>query len=651
MGVGGQAKYVQAPRSIGIDTHGALEEDTLLLRGFTGSEGISRLFSFHLDLLSERTSIPFDRIVGKPVTVRLGKPGQEARLIHGYVNGFAQSGNDRTFTHFRAEVVPWLWFLTLHTNSRIFQKKSIPEIIQDVFQEDRYRKVAEYLPMIDFGGYKQREFCVQYQESDFHFVSRLMEQYGIFYFFSHEKGKHTLVLGDAPSVHSSCPKVSQVRYEYVSTGAETSLGDAVTQLDIHQQVGPGKFTVNDYNFKTPKTRLNASAESTVRIAGNEKYEVYEYATDHLDVAEGDELARLRMEEIEARHTELSGSGGCRSFTAGYAFTVVGLRTPYALMCQCCGGNKNTYVLTEVQHSASVGADYAATTSAAEIYSNTFTCIPHSLKYRPPRDHRKVILGPQTALVVGRQGEEIDTDEYGRVKVHFYWDRWDKQDQDSSCWIRVSYPWAGGNWGSVAIPRIGQEVIVEFLEGDPDRPIITGRVYNEDNKPPYDLPANKTQSGTKSRSSKGGKAPNFNEFRLEDKKGSEEVYLHAEKDFNTVVENDDNVKVKRHNTIKVEEGHQTITIEMGNHTMDVDQGHHTLRVKQGNQELDVSMGHATLNVNMGNRDVSVPVGTYQLKANQVKVTATTDLTLQCGAGKININVAGIITIQGTLVKIN
>jgi type VI secretion system secreted protein VgrG len=311
--------------------------------------------------------------------------------------------------------------------------------------------------------------------------------------------------------------------------------DIIHRWQMEQELRPGKYALTDYNFETPSTSLAANVNSTVNIGGNGKFEVYDYPGEYLKKAEGDQLVKLRMEEEEAPHLVVSGSSTCRAFTPGYRFDLEGHYNQ---------AMDASYVLTAVQHAATVGANYPARgAEVGESYSNHFTCMPYDVPYRPLRVTPKpIVQGPQTAVVVGKGGEEIWTDKYGRVKVQFHWDREGKRNENSSCWIRVSHPWAGKGWGAVAIPRMGQEVIVDFLEGDPDQPIITGRVYNAEQMPPYELPANQTQSGIKSRSSKGGSTDNFNEIRFEDKKGSEEMYIHAEKDQSTVVENDQTIAV-------------------------------------------------------------------------------------------------------------
>ena len=519
--------YTQEHRLIAIDT--PLGEDALLLRGFTGQEGMSQLFHFHLDLLSTDPAIPFKQIVGQRVTLRILLADGSQRYINGCVSRFAQTSNDMRFTHYRAEVVPWLWFLTRTADCRIFQNMTVPDIILKICKDLGFSDVKNALQ----GSFEPRDYCVQYRETDFNFVSRLMEQYGIFYFFEHEEDKHTLVLANSPTAHRPCPEQPKARYDY-SAGAILD-EDVITSWQMEQELRPGQYALTDYNFETPSTRLLANTNSVVNVGNNGKFEIYDYPGEYLKKAQGEQLVKLRMEQEEASHVVVSGVSTCRAFIPGYCFDLQG---------HPCQDMNQSYVLTQVQHVATMGDSYSGEGSEAiPHYTNHFSCTPRKVPYRPPRVTPKpTVQGPQTAVVVGRAGEEIYTDKYGRVKVQFHWDREGKKNENSSCWIRVSHPWAGKGWGAVAIPRMGQEVIVDFLEGDPDQPIITGRVYNAEQMPPYDLPANQTQTGIKSRSSKGGGADNFNEIRFEDKKGSEEMYIHAEKDQNTVVENDQTIAV-------------------------------------------------------------------------------------------------------------
>jgi len=515
--------YSQAERLIAFES--PLGKDVLLLEGFTGQEGISRLFHFNLDLLSENNSLAYKNIIGQRVSIRIKLQDDKERYINGFVSRFSQSGGIQWFTRYQAEVVPWLWFLTRTADCRIFQNMTIPDIIAKIFSDLGFTDFKKSLQ----GTYSPREYCVQYRETDFNFISRLMEQYGIFYYFEHTKDKHTLVLADSPSAHQPCPHQPKARYDFASAGIE--LEDVVTSWQVFQELRPGKYALTDYNFETPSTSLMANVPSTIKVGGNDKFEIYDYPGEYLSKGDGDQLAKIRMQEEEAPYLVGQGASTCRAFASGYTFT---LEDYYRQDLN------QAYVLTEVRHFATTGGAYhsgvGGSDKLGESYSNRFSAIPKSVPYRPPRlTPKPAVQGPQTAVVVGKKGEEIWVDKYGRVKVQFHWDREGKRDEKSSCWIRVSQPWAGKNWGAMWIPRIGQEVIVEFLEGDPDQPIITGRVYNAEVMPPYELPKYQTRSTFQSRSSKGGASANYNEIRFEDLKGKEQIFINAERDLDVRVE--------------------------------------------------------------------------------------------------------------------
>lgn len=528
--------YTQANRLIAIDT--PLGKDVLLLRGFRGQEAISRLFSLDLDLLSTDPEIKFENIIGQKVTIRVRLGKDKERYFHGMISRFVQTGSTVGLVNYRATMVPALWFLTRTADCRIFQGKKVPDIIQEIFKENGITDIKTVLK----ATYEPREYCVQYRETDFNFVSRLMEQHGIFYFFEHEEKKHTVILSDDLSAHQPCPEQSKVSWN--PQGSASLDEDVITGLQWEETFRFGQYAVTDYNFETPSTSLRAEVKTQIEVGGNGKYEIYDYPGEYGKKAEGDGIAKIRMQEEEAQYKVMSGSGTARVFTTGYKFTL----QDYDARKDVNGD----YVLTQVQHVASVGNTYA-TGAAGGLekgdYSNSFTCIPAKRPFRPPQVTPKpMVQGPQTAVVVGKSGEEIWTDKFGRVKVQFHWDRYGKMNESSSCWVRVSQNWAGKQWGGVFIPRIGQEVIVEFLEGDPDRPIITGRVYNAEQMPPYGLPASQTQSGVKSNSSKGGGGSN--ELRFEDKKGSEEIYLHGQKDWTIAIENDKNQTVGHDESLTV-----------------------------------------------------------------------------------------------------
>jgi type VI secretion system secreted protein VgrG len=522
--------YTQEGRLITLTT--PLGEDVLLLAGFSGHEAISRLFSFHLDLLTEHGPIDFTQIIGKNVTISVAQSDNTLRYFNGMVNQFAQSGSDTNFMHYQMEVVPWTWMLTRYADCKIFHNKKVGDILEQVFQD---RGFQDYNLSLN-GGYSPLEYCVQYRETDFNFISRLMEQNGIFYFFQHEKGKHTMVIADSSSIHEPCPGQESAGYNLMGGGLETD--DVVNTWNIEQELRTGKYTLTDYNFKTPSASLLATESTIYSVGGNASFEIFDYPGEYTTRGDGSAFAKLRMQEDEAGHLVAHGSSVCRAFTSGYKFDLVD---------HYQDSMNASYVLTEIQHIASVGETYSGSGGGNDNYSNHFTCIPETVPFRPARlTPKPFVQGPQTAVVVGKSsdvgdgddggggdGEEIWVDKYGRVIVLFPWDRAGK----CSCRVRVSQDWAGQGWGAITIPRVGQEVIVSFLEGDPDRPIITGRVYNADQTVPYPLPDNQTRSTFKTRSSKYGGTDNYNELRFEDKKGDEQIFLRGEKDFDTRLKND------------------------------------------------------------------------------------------------------------------
>lgn len=654
--------YTQENRPIAIKT--PLGDDVLLLQGFTGTEAMSRMFQFHLDLLSENRSIAFADIVGKRVTVRISLASGDERYFNGFVSRFAQSGSDVRFAYYQMEVVPWLWFLTRNADCRIFQNMTIPDIIQQVFKNRGFTDFKLSLT----GDFEPREYCVQYRETDFNFVSRLMEQYGIFYYFEHEETKHTLVLGNSPSALQSCSNQSTARYNTTFGGWDDE--DVVTGWHIEQELRTGKYSLTDYNFETPNTNLLSSDPTVFSVDGNSAFEIYDYPGIYLTKSQGDNLTKLRMQEEETPHLVITGTGVCRSFTSGYKFT---------LADHARKDMNEEYLITQVQHAASVSRSYAfGETGMGESYSNHFTCIPASVPFRPPRITPKpFVQGPQTAVVVGKSGEEIWVDKYGRVVVQFYWDRQGKHNEKSSCWIRVSQPWAGKNWGAIWTPRIGQEVVVSFLEGDPDRPLITGRVYNADQVPPYTLPDNQTQSGFKSRSSKGGGASNYNEIRFEDKTGSEYFLMHAERlktetvekdsiemvghDRWLTVENDQNELIKGNKNLHVNKDHmEKIDGNMHIHVVqaqkqkvDGDQNNHVMgnlneKIEQSSS-LNVGM---SLNEKVGmNQAMDVGMDCYVKAGMNMVLEAGIAMTLKASGGFITIGPGGIFISGQPMVMIN
>ncbi|KPK35886.1 MAG: hypothetical protein AMJ65_17030, partial [Phycisphaerae bacterium SG8_4] len=474
-------------------------------------------------------------------------------------------------------------------------------------------------------SYPKREFCVQYRETHLNFVSRLLEEEGIFYFFRHSASKHILTLADDGSAVKPCETQSTARMA-VQVGAIQQEA-VVLALECEHSAYVGTVTLRDYDYLKPSLKLESS------VSGDGKEELYDYTfPGNLTTPDdGDRLARLQLEEQEQWRELVRGESTCRSFHSGFHFDLEGHYRRDV--------NKK-YQLLQIHHSGQ-NTTFHAQGPRESDYHNSFVAIPHKAPFRPQRVTPKpVVQGSQTAVVVGKSGEEIWVDKHGRVKVQFHWDRDGKKDENSSCWVRVASSWAGKGWGLIQIPRIGQEVIVDFLEGDPDMPIITGRVYNGEMVPPYALPGNQTQSGVRSRSSKGGGTSNYNELRFEDKKGSEEILLHAEKDLVVEVENDETHGVE-HDRVTTIKNDETKTIEEGNEVITIKQGDQTLDIKQGDQKVTLGQGNQSLTLKTGNRSVTLDKGgeTVRLKMGDQKVQLDKgNLTTEVKMGNVSTKAA-------------
>ena len=666
----------QQSRLLAMDT--ALGADKLGVRSITVQEQLSRLFQFEAELSSEDGMVDFDQVVGHNATIRLELAAKATRYFNGYVSRFVQVANQGRYAHYRATLVPWLWFLTRAADCRIFQNKKVPDILEDVFKAHGFTDYKLSLTET----HPTREYCVQYRETDFNFVSRLMEQEGIYYFFTHEDGKHTLVLADSISAHNPFKGYEEITFSELEKGAAGR--EVVTDWILEKEVQPVACALNDFDFTKPKSSLLVSS-SVTRSHGGAVYEIYDYPGEYLTSGDGDHLAGVRLAEWQTRYETTRGQSSARGLAAGFLFK---------LKSHPRADQNRDYLITGVSLHVDAG-EYASTAAGqggGEFFSCSFTAIDKTQQFRPSRlTPKPIVQGPQTAIVVGKSGEEIDTDLYGRVKVMFHWDRYAKADENSSCWIRVSQAWAGKNWGAIYTPRIGQEVIVSFLEGDPDQPIITGRVYNAGAMPPYALPDEKTKSTLKSSSSKGGAG--FNEIRFEDKKGEEQIFLHAEKDEDVRVKNDarewigneQHLIVKKDQLEKVEgnkhslvKGNHLTKIEgdhgettKGDHHAEIDGADH-LTVK-GDQCAKVS-GDASFKTeknwnNEAGQKISIKSGTdingkagmnYAMDAGMnvhikggmtVVIEAGMQLSLKAGSNFIDIGPSGV-SISGTpMVMIN
>jgi type VI secretion system secreted protein VgrG len=495
--------------------------DTLLFSQMEGWDEISQCFRYETGFVSKDINVKAEDILGTPVTITVSTEGAK-RFFHGIVAEFAFQEYREEYAHFRAVLRPWLWFLTNRSDNRIFQKKSVVEIIEEVFKPYSNAKVEKRLKK----SYPPREYCVQYRETDLNIVQRLMEHEGIFYHFDHADGEHTLVLSDANASVKDAEGFETIKFRS-EAGNVIGQDDVISSLLPRASVRSGTYVHTDYDFKKPATDLMTKSDAP-KSHEAAKGELYHYAGDYIEIGEGEPLAAIRLEEAQAPHVRVEATGNVRGLWSGVSFSLEEFEreadnTKYLVL-------RSEYEMWDDQYRAGMQRQ-------SQGFGVRLMLQPHSLTFRPERRTPKPLMsGPQTAVVVGPSGEEIFTDEYSRVKVQFHWDRLGGKDENSSCFVRVSSVWAGSGWGFIQIPRIGQEVIVDFLEGNPDLPIITGRVYNAAQMPPYGLPANATQSGWKSNSSPGGGG--WNEMRFEDKAGSEEVYFQAQKDHNELIKNNE-----------------------------------------------------------------------------------------------------------------
>lgn len=466
--------FTQSNRTVRIET--PLGKDVLLVKSLTGTERLGRPFQYELVLLSEDHELDYKKIIGQNVTVFVDKGDKESRFFNGFVSRFSQAKYEEKLAEYHVTLVPWLWFLTRTSDCRIFQNKTIPEIIEEVFKDHGFSDVTNRLQ----GSYRKWDYCVQYRETAYNFVSRLMEEEGIYYYFKHEADKHSIVLCDSPASHKVFAGYEELLYRPSSANVKETLWSWVVQHEVQS----GAYVTTDFDFTTPKKNTLAN-NSLDRGHSQSQLEQFDYLGEQSPFSEGERYSKLRLEEQQAQHETYSGEGDCRGVCTGVRFTLKGHpRKEF----------EKEYLTTSVEYQVHANPLGSTSESGAGFkYNAKLTATVLEEQFRSPRVTPKPIVhGPQTAIIVGPSGEKIYTDEYGRVKVQFHWDRVGQKDENSSCWIRVSQGWAGKNWGDMAIPHVGDEVIVECLEGDPDRPIITGRVYNQASMPPLELPTNKAK---------------------------------------------------------------------------------------------------------------------------------------------------------------
>lgn len=633
-----------------------LGADVLVPLSLEGEEAVSRPFRFVVDFISTDASVAAASLLGKPVTLAMATRGGASRHVHGIVRRFASLGTFRDFARYRAEVVPQLWFLSLSSETRTFEEKSVVDIVEQVLREGgvtevSFRVVATMPPL---------PYVVQYRESHLAFVSRLLEEAGLYYTFEHADGKHTLVVTDAHAGSVPAGKVATVRLGVTAPGALPE-SDTVLALEREFAVHSSKVDVRDHDLLRADSVGSAQSQNP-GAAGTLVDFLGDLGPNASSVA-----ATHEIEREEAGHDQVSGRSNCAPFTAGTRVKLTG---------GILGTGGLEVHLLRVRHRLENG-DVIAGGGADARYENEFTAIAAATRFRPAEETpRPSVRGTQVAEVVGAGGVgEIDVDANGCVLLRFPWDNGAGKDGSSKHRVHVASAWAGAGWGFIQLPRVGQEVLVEFLEGDPARPLVTGRVYNSVNKPPYALPGSKTQSGWKSRTL-GGEAENFNELRFEDKKGDEHVFLQAEKNLQVKVKvdetrtvgNDRTTVVQNKDVRTVKESDDEHTIEKGNHTFTVSKGDHSLEVTEGGQQVkvkkdrkitvtdgdwyvEINKGHHLTHVDKGNWAANAHDADALLKAKKkVQIEAGDELSLKCGAGSIVIKKDGTITIKGTQLKI-
>ncbi|MCR9296179.1 MAG: type VI secretion system tip protein VgrG [bacterium] len=686
----------QEQRLIAVE---GLTEDLRLI-SFSGREEMSRLFSYSLRMGSGRESIDAKKIIGKQAAIRILMPdGQEQRYISGIISRFSADFAEEGGTVYRAELVPSLWLLTQTSDCRIFQDMTVKQIIEKVLGD---QGISNFETKDLRGNYPKLEYCVQFRETDFNFLSRLMEQFGIFYYFRHEQQCDRLIIADNVGAYFD---LSESKVNFAPTRQESEfVHDHVFDWRHDYEFVAGKWSQTDYDFKKPGSNLMTDEKTVLQADAMKPLEKYDFPGEYSEVSDGKSLAKVRMEEEELAFDQATGASSCRSFAVGGKFQFDKQVPP--------DEKGNIYVIVGISHRGHVSGAYA---SGAEVggveYSNTFRGIKAETPFRPARVTPKPVAAMQSAVVTGPENEEIYCDKYGRVKVQFHWDRevQNKKTQSnpfskrsletSSCWIRTSHSIAGKKWGFVAIPRIGQEVVVDFLDGDPDRPLITGSVYNEEQPPHYKLPLEKTKTYIKTNSTKGGDG--HNELMFDDQDGQEQLYLHAErnmdvrvkKDSKTIIHGDrhqiigqeqdgqksgdqrelvyqdKHLNIKRNHVEHIEGnmqlmvgkgdaqsgGHLHLVVENnrlesvgGNHNLTVD-GQHNEKIK-GNLSTQVG-GDWQTKVDGKIAHQAGPAGEVHIAAGaKVIIEAGIQLSLVGPGGFIDIGPAGI-AIQGVMVNIN
>ncbi|WP_430454528.1 type VI secretion system tip protein TssI/VgrG [Rhodopirellula europaea] len=660
----------QANRPIAVST--PLDDDALVLTGVTWTEQLGRPFGGTLDLVSSEGDIdPLD-LLKEPVSIRIGDPDDSPEYLHGYVTRFGQVGTSAGLYQYHATLAPWMGLLRHVGGSQVFQQQTVVEIAKAVIESRGFTgELEDRLTQT----YRQRAYCVQYGESDFQFLSRLFEEEGIYYFFEYTEDQHTLVLCDDVSAHQASASFGSLPYHAVEQpGTETCLSQWTYERDFNT----ASYVLRDYDFQKPR------AEMTVRQNASDTasdWEWYEFPGQFFETDDGQHYARVLTEAATSDQHAAAVDVSTPSVIAGNLLTM----TSHPV------DDLNQEYLIVGRHLMMTTGDVSAGSGGAHSFhlNNRLRLLPSSIPFRSRQTtERPIMAGPQIATVVGPVGEEIWTDAYGRIKVQFAWDLIGTGDDSSSCWIRVTQPWTGKGWGAVSIPRVGEEVIVAFLDGNVDRPIVTGRVFNADRMPPEDLADGQAKTVFRTRSTKEGDVNCFHELTFDDTKDAEQIYLHSERDFVREVENNDSLKV---GFDKSDSGDQTIeiyndqnvqigvgsgsgsqTTEIGqDRTTTIDAGDDNLTVKQGDQNVSVESGAITIEaaksitIKCGQSSIELTPSGINIQASEIAIKGDTKISMAApevdaaadasmtlkGNASAELSSGGSLTVKGAIVQIN
>lgn len=636
-------------------------------------EGLSKLTETTVEFFSSNDALDLQDMLGSTITLAQKDASDSDRYFTGTCVSVEYVGLYQGQSHFVAELRPWLWFLTRTRENRIFQEMTVLDILQEVLNASDYGFWSD-VEKKTTGSYKQRIYCVQYNETDFEFICRLMEEEGIYYYFIQDGKKLKMVLADSISAHKPTPGGPDFEFSFKEAEYRRK-EDHVFDWSEATGVTTKKVTLADYDFEKP----TAEKKSVTNLPKGDpkKFENYRYPAHGRIDGTRDAFTKVRAEAEAVLHKLSRGAGNIRTLGVGQIFKLKGHPRK---------NNNIEYLVTSAVHHLQIETDYEDKETKKPLFDSTievdeenkdtyrivFDVIPKKEPYRAPLNTPwPSISGLQTALVTGPKGEEIYTDKYGRIKVQFHWDRLGKKDEKTTCWVRCVMPWTGKNWGMISIPRIGQEVAIQFEEGDPDRPICTGMLYNADTMPPYGLPDNMTQTGIKTRSSKQGAASNFNEMVFEDKKDAEFVRMQSEKDYTQIIKNNATVTIGLE---KMDPGDLTQTV-YHTKTETIQTGDHIFKVETGNQEISIKTDHTETiegkatqtitdnysqtietgnvarEVSSGNETHTVKSGNFTMKATAgtVAISAGTEISLTVGGNSIKIDMSGI-TISGTMVTV-